>query len=91
MKKCTMLMALAAMMVVAPMLVSAHCGSCGSDTKKSAKKTCCASKGKKCVKKECTKKECKKDCKCAKKEACTKEACKDGCKCPKKADAKKKK
>ena len=76
MKKCTILMALAAMMAVAPLAVSAHCGSCGPDAKKSAKKTCCASKAKKCTKEECK----KEGCKCPKK---------DSCKCPKKDAAKK--
>ena len=97
MKKCTMLMALAAMMAVVPMVVSAHCGSCDSDTKKSAKKTCCTFKARKDAKKECTQKKCtrkectRKECKCPKKAACIKEDCKEGCRCPKKTDAKSKK
>jgi len=81
-------MALAAMMVAAPMVVSAHCGTCGTDAKQSEKKSCCPA-AKTCdAKKTCTKEESKDCSKCPKKAACTKEGCKDGCKCPKEAAAK---
>jgi len=78
MKKCTILLALVAVMAVSPLVVSAHCGSCGTSDKKEEKKSCCADKN-----------ECKKDG-CPAKKSCTKEACKDGCKCAKdSAEAKK--
>jgi len=73
MKKYTMLLGIAAMMVAAPMFVSAHCGSCDAKAKKES---------------VCTKKGCEKDCKC-KKAACTKKSCEDGCKCKKASAAKK--
>ncbi len=84
MKKCTMLLALVAAMAVSPLVVNAHCGSCGTSAKKEVKKSCCSAAAK-----TCTKAECKKECKCDKKAACTMEACKDGCKCEKESTSKK--
>lgn len=78
MKKCTLLMTLAAVMVVAPMMVSAQTCSAAA-----GKTSCCP------VKDERAKEACKDASKCPAKAACSKEGCEKASKCSKAAKEKK--